>query len=172
MAKVVTILGSPSEASRTAFVTNYFADQIRSGGHSVSAVVVRDLPAEELLHGRFGHAAIAAAIAAIEGADGVVVATPIYKASFTGVLKVFLDVLPQEALRGKAVQPIGSAGSLAHVLAIDYGLRAVLVALGAEHVHPAYVDVVEASRRFDLAVDAKTKLAEAARRFVRCLPAP
>jgi FMN reductase len=172
MAKVVTIVGSPSETSRTALVTNYFADQVRSKGHSVSAVVVRDLPAEELLHGRFGHAAVAAAISAVEGADGVVVATPVYKASFSGVLKVFLDVLPQEALRAKAVQPIGTAGSLAHVLAIDYALRAVLVALGAEHVHYAYVDVVEASMRFDLGASTRGKLAEAAGRFVQCLPAP
>jgi FMN reductase len=62
------------------------------------------------------------------------VATPIYKASYSGALKAFLDLLPQFALAGKVVLPLATGGTLAHVLALDYALRPVLVSLGAQHI--------------------------------------
>ncbi|WP_204272820.1 NAD(P)H-dependent oxidoreductase, partial [Escherichia coli] len=75
--------------------------------------------------------AIAAAVLAVEQADLVVVSTPIYKAAYSGLLKVFLDLLPPDALRGKLVLPLATGGSPAHVLALDYALKPVLSALGA-----------------------------------------
>ncbi|MBV8882973.1 MAG: NAD(P)H-dependent oxidoreductase, partial [Chroococcidiopsidaceae cyanobacterium CP_BM_RX_35] len=57
-----------------------------------------------------------------------------YKAAYTGLLKAFLDLLPQEALRGKAVLPIATGGTIAHLLAIDYALKPVLSELKARHV--------------------------------------
>ncbi|WP_175400395.1 NAD(P)H-dependent oxidoreductase, partial [Streptomyces prasinopilosus] len=67
-------------------------------------------------------------------ADGVVVGTPVYKASYSGVLKALLDLLPQYALAGKTVLPLATGGSIAHVLAIDYALRPVLSSMGAAHI--------------------------------------
>ena len=64
----------------------------------------------------------------------VVVATPVYKAAYTGILKSFLDLLPQRALADKIVFPIATAGSPAHLLALDYALKPILGALGAQHV--------------------------------------
>jgi FMN reductase len=172
MANVVVIVGSPSEPSRTAFVLRHLADRLRREGHTVTDVVVRDLPAGELVEGRVEHPAVTRAVAAVESADGVVVATPIYKASFSGVLKVFLDVLPQRAFRGKPVQAIGTAGSAAHLLAIDYALGPVLAALGAEVVLPAYVDVTDPSARTELSAQTSAKLDELAQRLARCLRTP
>ncbi len=63
--------------------------------------------------------------------SAVVVATPIYKAAYTGGLKALFDILPQSALRGKTVLPLATGGSPAHLLAIDYALKPVLSALGA-----------------------------------------
>ena len=57
-----------------------------------------------------------------------------YKAAYSGLLKTFLDVLPQFGLRGKVVLPIATGGSLAHVLAIDYALRPVLNSLDPVHI--------------------------------------
>ncbi|WP_437719533.1 NAD(P)H-dependent oxidoreductase [Sorangium sp. So ce448] len=54
---------------------------------------------------------------ALPSAAGVVIATPIYKASYTGALKAFLDLLPQFGLAGKAALPLATGGTLAHVLA-------------------------------------------------------
>ena len=73
-------------------------------------------------------------------ADLVVVATPIYKAAYSGVLKAFLDLLPQDGLQGKQVLVLGTGGSIAHLLALDYALKPVLSALGARHI----LDVVYA----------------------------
>ena len=56
-------------------------------------------------------------------------ASPVYKAAYSGVLKSFVDLLPQFGLRGKAVLPLLTGGTLAHVLALDYGLRPVLLSL-------------------------------------------
>ena len=69
-------------------------------------------------------------------ADIVVVATPVYKAAYSGVLKVFLDLLPQTALKGKTVLPLATGGSPHHMLALDYALRPVLQSLGAKNILP------------------------------------
>jgi SsuE family FMN reductase len=74
---------------------------------------------------------IQTAIDVLAAADAVVVTTPVYKAAYSGLLKVFLDLLPQYALRGKPVLPLATGGTPAHVLVIDYALRPVLTSLGA-----------------------------------------
>jgi FMN reductase len=49
-----------------------------------------------------------------------------------------MDLLPQFALAGKAVLPLATGGSIAHVLALDYGLRPVVQSLGPRHVVQSY----------------------------------
>ncbi|HEX3763507.1 MAG TPA: NADPH-dependent FMN reductase [Kofleriaceae bacterium] len=134
MASVVTITGSPSHPSRTAALALHVADQLRGRGFELESINIRDLPAHALLTAQLADPVIAAAIGHIERADAVVVATPIYKASYSGALKAFLDLLPQFALAGKVVLPLATGGTLAHVLALDYALRPVLVSLGAQHI--------------------------------------
>lgn len=134
MTSIVTITGSPSLPSRSTAVALHVSDLLRARGFALETINVRDLPAEGLLTGRASDPGIAAAIGQVERADAVVVVTPIYKAAYTGALKAFLDVLPQFALAGKVVLPLATGGTLAHVLALDYALRPVLVALGAQHV--------------------------------------
>jgi FMN reductase len=134
MSLVVTVSASPVAASRTQLLTAAVGASIATRGIEVQAVNVRDLPAEDLLWARGDAPGLQRAVDLIARADGVVVATPVYKAAYTGVLKTFLDLLPQFGLQGKAVLPLATGGTLAHVLAIDYGLRPVLMALGAQHV--------------------------------------
>lgn len=145
MATVLVVWGSPSRISRTGIVAGHVAARIAGAGHRVELLAVRDLPAEALVHADFADPAIRTAIAAVENADALVVASPVYKAAYSGVLKSFLDLLPQFALRGKAVLPVLTGGTPAHVLALDYALRPVLTSLGATHVsqgwfvHEAFV---------------------------------
>jgi len=134
MPRILTISGSPSTPSRSAALANHVAGNLEARGFELASINVRDLPAAELLTGRTSDPAIAAAIALVEQADAVVIATPIYKAAYTGVLKAFLDLLPQLVLTGKVVLPLATGGTIAHVLAIDYALRPVLVSLGAQHI--------------------------------------
>jgi FMN reductase len=134
MSLVVTVTGSPCAGSRTAQLSQQVGVALAGYGFEVQAINVRDLPADDLIAARSDAPALRAPLALIERARGVVVATPIYKASYTGVLKSFLDLLPQFGLAGKVVLPLATGGTPAHVLAIDYALRPVLSCLGAQHV--------------------------------------
>jgi FMN reductase len=134
MSLIVTISGSPSPGSRTGQLTEQIGATLLAEGFKVRGINVRDLPPQDLIYGVGESPAVQAALQLVAQADGIVVSTPIYKASYTGVLKSFLDLLPQFGLAGKVVLPVATGGTLAHVLAIDYGLRPVLLALAAQHV--------------------------------------
>lgn len=134
MATVLSVSGSPSASSRTNRLLRHLDQRLTAQGHDVVPLDVRTIPAEALLGGDFRHPAIVEATELFASADGVVVGTPVYKASYSGVLKALLDLLPQYALTGKTVLPLATGGSTAHVLAIDYALRPVLNSMGAAHI--------------------------------------
>lgn len=98
MATIVSVSGSPSPTSRTTRLLRHLDDRLRLQGHEVIPLEVRALPAHALLGADFQHPAIIEAAALIEGADGVVIGTPVYKAAYSGLLKSLLDLLPQYAL--------------------------------------------------------------------------
>lgn len=130
---ILLIAGSPSEHSRSAALLD--AVQVRLGGHVlVDRLHIRDLSPQALLMADVNHKSIVHALAQVASARALVVATPIYKAAYSGVLKVFLDLLPQTALKGKLVLPLATGGSPHHMLAMDYALRPVLQSLSASHV--------------------------------------
>jgi FMN reductase len=134
MATVLSVSGSPSAASRTSRLLRHLDKRLEAQGHDVIPLDIRSIPAEALLGADFHHPAIVEATELFARADGVVVGTPVYKASYSGVLKALLDLLPQYALTGKTVLPLATGGSVAHVLAIDYALRPVLNSMGAAHI--------------------------------------
>lgn len=131
---VLLIAGSPSERSRTAALLNAVGQRLVFRGAQVDTLRIRDLPPQALLLADFSNPAVLLATAQVEAAEIVVVATPVYKAAYSGVLKVFLDLLPQAALKGKTVLPLATGGSPNHMLAVDYALRPVLQSLGAKQI--------------------------------------
>jgi FMN reductase len=133
---VLLIAGSPSERSRTAALLRAVGERLSLRGAQVSELRVRDLSPQALLLADFSHPSVLQATAQVAAADVLVVATPVYKAAYSGVLKVFLDVLPQDALKGKTVLPLATGGSPHHMLALDYALRPVLQSLGAKNILP------------------------------------
>ncbi|WP_369226280.1 NADPH-dependent FMN reductase [Streptomyces sp. R39] len=138
MPTVLSVSGSPSATSRTGRLLRHLDARLAGQGHHVIPLDVRSLPPEALLGADFGHPAIQDAARLFEQADGVVIGTPVYKAAYSGLLKTLLDLLPQYALAGKAVLPLATGGSPAHVLAVDYALRPVLTSMGADHVLPGW----------------------------------
>jgi FMN reductase len=136
VSSIVLLVGSPSATSRTVALANRIATDLLADEHDVLVLPVRSLPADALLGADAADPAVAAAVAAVTAADALVVASPVYKAAYSGVLKVFLDLLPQAALTGKAVLPLLTGGAPTHALAVDYALRPVLTSLGARHVVP------------------------------------
>lgn len=96
---------------------------------------------------------VVAALEAVAAADIVVAVTPIYRATYSGLLKVLFDQLPQDALAGTAVVAAATAASPAHFLALDTGVRALVASLGGWTVpHVTYAtptDFDEAKRPSD-----------------------
>jgi FMN reductase len=131
---VVSIGGSPSLRSRSAVLLERARRSLQARGVEVVSYQVREFPAEDLLHARFDSPQVKAFTASVEQADGLIVATPVYKASFSGALKTLLDLLPERALSNKVVLPIATGGSIAHMLAVDYALKPVLAALKAQEM--------------------------------------
>jgi FMN reductase len=131
MSHLVLISGSPSTSSRSIAVLEYARQVLAAEKLEATIVSVRDFPPEDLILAKYDSPAFDAVKKLIAGASGLIVSTPVYKASYSGSLKTLLDILPQYALRGKTVLPIVTGGSAAHLLAIDYALKPVLSVLGA-----------------------------------------
>ena len=134
---VLLLGGSPSHPSGSARLLQHIGQRLALQGHRTGRLQVCDLPAEALLHARYGDAAIGEALAQFAAAEVIVIATPVYKASYTGILKAFLDLLPQDGLAGKLVLPLASGGSQSHMLMLDYALRPVLASLSARFILPS-----------------------------------
>ncbi|MFD0589777.1 NADPH-dependent FMN reductase [Paenibacillus sp. GCM10027627] len=130
---IVIISGSPNATSRLNGIIDYVRGSLEKQGYPSRTITVVALPAEDLVHSRFGSPDIVAANKEVEEASAVIIASPVYKASYTGVLKSYIDLLPQTGLEGKLVLPLFIGGTLAHLLAIDYSLKPVLSSMGARH---------------------------------------
>jgi FMN reductase len=108
-------------------------------------------------------------IEALTTADGVILSSPVYRASMTGSLKNLLDLLPLEVLRGKPCGIVAMGASSHHYLGVDAHLRDVLAWFGAlmapSSVYLVNSDFSEAglsegaSANLDALVDALAKLA-------------
>lgn len=133
--RVVVLVGNPALGSRTSVVARTMAEEI-AGGCPVEVVELAGL----------GAAAIAADAPAarrarelVAAASTLVVATPVYRAGYTGLLKLFLDSLDLSALDATPVVPVVVAGSSAHGALADLQLRLVLQAGGALVPVPTFV---------------------------------
>ncbi|MER6443765.1 NADPH-dependent FMN reductase [Streptomyces venezuelae] len=134
MSKILVVSGSPSTASRTEQLGEVVTDRLVELGWHAEHLAVRTLPAGPLMRAEGKHPEIAEAVGRVAVADGIVLATPTYQASFSGLLKSFLDLLPQSGFAGKTVLPLATGGGTAHVLMLDYALRPVAQALASRHV--------------------------------------
>lgn len=133
---VLLIAASPTQPSRSAALLDAVGQRLQARGAHTELLSLRELEPRALLLADTRYPDIAQAVAQVADAQVVVVATPVYKAAYSGVLKVFLDLLAQTALQGKTVLPLATGGSPHHMLALDYALRPVLQSLGAKHILP------------------------------------
>ena len=166
--RLFSIQGSPSARSRSAWLQQLAQTRLEGRIGPATTLALRELPPAALLLGDARAEPVREALAALAQAQLVIVATPIYKAAYSGLLKTFLDLLPEGALRGKTVLPLATGGTLAHLLALDYALKPVLGALGARDIldgvfatdaqlpaHPdsgGYVPAPELLQRLDAAL--------------------
>ena len=146
----MTTLAVVSAGLRSPSTTRMLADDLAaqarnallSGGVRDAEVVhfeVRDHAhalADALLTG-FPTGGLKEALASVAAADGLIVVTPTFGASFSGLFKTFFDVLEPDALRGKPVLLAATGGTERHSLMLEHALRPLFSYLGAEPVRTA-----------------------------------
>ncbi len=134
MSDILLISGSPSERSRSQALLEHAASFFAEQGIPHTKVSVRDFPPEDLILARYNSPALTRFVDQVQQARSILIATPVYKAAYTGALKALLDILPQHAFRGKTLLPLATGGSSAHLLVIDYSIKPVLSVLGASDI--------------------------------------
>lgn len=134
---VILLGGSPAPHSSSSRLLQHIGERLALHGQRPARIEVRDLSASALLSLDTDEPSIARALAQVRQADAVVIATPVYKAAYSGLLKAFLDLLPQDGLAGKLVLPLATGGSQSHMLALDYALRPVLASMSARFILPS-----------------------------------
>ncbi|HWD55586.1 MAG TPA: NAD(P)H-dependent oxidoreductase [Acidimicrobiales bacterium] len=132
MSTVGIVVGNPRPRSRTLAVAEAVADAAaRASGLAEAERTTIDLA--DLGPRLFdpSSAEVRGAVDAVRGCTLAVVASPTYKASYTGLLKSFLDWFSTTDLSGVAVVPVMVGAGTQHALAVEVHLRPVLVELGA-----------------------------------------
>jgi FMN reductase len=130
--RFVTIVGDPRPQSRTLTVALQAAAAVRETAGLAGGCHVIDqsgLARRLLLPGP--SPAVEDALELAMGADLLLVASPTHKGTYTGLLKVFLDRLPNQALAGAVAFPLLVMSLPQHALAVEVHLRPLLVELGA-----------------------------------------
>lgn len=128
----VVLVGNPKPQSRTLTVANAAAEAISGSLGIDQGYQVVDLCAlAETLLLPIGNQVVARALETVAAADLLLVASPTFKGTYTGLLKAFLDLLPYRGLEGTVALPLLVMNSPQHSLAVEVHLRPLLVELGA-----------------------------------------
>jgi len=151
---VVAIVGNPKPMSRTRAAAELIAEKL-TGAPPSEVVDIVDLGAGLL---GWGDAKVAEAKRAVLEADSLIVASPTYKATYTGLLKLFLDQFSQGELAQKTTFAVMLGGSPAHHLAPELTLRPVLVEIGASCPAPSLY-LIDSGFEADPALDAWVTMA-------------
>ena len=125
MTSLVAISAGDSPTSKTRALAAAGLE-LHGGGELVELL---SLSAEGLL-GRHDDAAVAAAVDAAIAADVLLVASPVYRATYTGALKAFFDRFPPDSLRSTVTVLAATAIAPAHFLSLDTGMRPLVTSLG------------------------------------------
>ena len=122
----VVVVGNPKPLSRTRAAAELVATKL-TGTPPEHVIDVVDLGAGLL---GWGDPKVAEAKEIVKAADLLVVASPTYKATYTGLLKLFLDRFAADELFGVTAVPVMLGGDLRHSLAPETSLKPVLVEIG------------------------------------------
>ena len=147
MLKVSVVVGNPKPSSRTAQIATTLVETLLAPGtYKLSVIDLADhaprlfeWPSEEL----------AALNQEVAESDLLIVASPTYKATYTGLLKAFLDRYPNLGLSGVVAIPVMTGADLRHSMGPDVHLRPLLVELGAVVPTPGLYFVIDQMDKID-----------------------
>lgn len=124
--KLLTVYGSPTPPGKLARALGLIEDDVRSRpGWTVERLT--PVPTADPVVALWGDDAVSR----VEDADAVVLASPVFRGSVTGTLKLLIDALPNAALRSKPVGVLTVAAAPHHFLSAERHLRDVLAWFGA-----------------------------------------
>jgi FMN reductase len=127
---ISVLVGNPSPNSRTLALAVEVADVIGAAIGETERNVI-DLAGFAASIFDWKSPEVSALNATVAASDFIVVASPTYKACYTGLLKAFLDRYDTNGLAGTVAIPVMTGGSPAHAMTPDFTLRPLLVELGA-----------------------------------------
>ncbi|MFF4353739.1 FMN reductase [Streptomyces sp. NPDC001530] len=132
--KLVVVSAGLSVPSSTRLLADRLAAAVdRQAPVDIQVVELRDL-AVEIAHNftnGFPGRSLSAAIDAVTEADGLIVVTPVFSASYSGLFKSFFDVIDKDALAGKPVLIAATGGTGRHSLVLEHALRPLFAYLRA-----------------------------------------
>lgn len=94
--------------------------EVRRHAHAIADALLTGFPAGELV----------GALADVTEADALVLVTPTFQASYSGLFKSFVDLVEPDAVRGTPVLLAATGGSERHSLAVEHALRPLAAYLG------------------------------------------
>ena len=152
--KATCIIGNPYIPSRVHVVGRHLFKSLINAGVDTSIIdIVNLLNTMEMSNSEKRKNALSLETNLLLGADLILVISPIYRASYPGIVKAFFDELPHEALMDKIALPIMVGGTDRHYLAARYTWSVMLQELGA--IVPKTVFILDASidKERDIIVD-------------------
>jgi FMN reductase len=128
MPRISIVIGNPKANSRTRRVAELLAAELFSSDHAVEVIDLADYAGELF---EWPSDRVAALNASVARSDVVIVASPTYKATYTGLLKAFLDRYSSNGLAGVVAIPVHTGADLSHAMGATYNLAPLLMELGA-----------------------------------------
>jgi FMN reductase len=130
--QIVVVTAGLSQPSSTRLLADQLAAAVttavtaRGEAAAVEVIELRDLAqdlATTLVTGGLPTPSVARALDLVAAADALVAVTPVFGASYSGLFKMFIDVLGTEALNGVPVLIAATAGTARHSLVLDHAMR-------------------------------------------------
>jgi FMN reductase len=132
LSQLTVIVGNPKAGSRTRRLAEEVARQVGALAPAApTATTVIELAEHTDVLFDWSSPAVADLVGQVLAADLLVVASPTFKGTYTGLLKVFLERFGADQLAGRPAVPVMTGGRADHALAVEHGLRPLLVEIGA-----------------------------------------
>jgi|HubBroStandDraft_1064217.scaffolds.fasta_scaffold00734_8 FMN reductase len=169
---IVFVAGSPSDSSRSAFVAHIVASETQQAGWHPVFFSLRNFDPASVLFGRTAAPDVVRFIDATKAAAAIVLAAPVYKGTYTGVLKAIVDLIPPDALVEKPALGISTAKLATHAIGVDQAYRALFGFFRARGQDTLFVSDDElpfAAGAGVLSVDAERRVRKAAQALVQSI---
>ncbi|MCK0438356.1 NAD(P)H-dependent oxidoreductase [Gordonia alkaliphila] len=127
--KIVAVNAGLCEPSSTRMLVDRLGEATLAAlptfGAEWSVIDLRDVAADvgASMAAGFATGAAGPAIAQVQEADALIVASPVFNASYSGLFKAFFDLVDVDAMNGKPVLIAATGGSPRHSMVLDHALR-------------------------------------------------